>query len=322
MHQQTMKAAVLDVFGGPGNIKVREVPVPKIGAHDVLIKVEAADIATWDAVERTGAWDSAFGMKSTFPYILGWSGAGTVAALGKSVKNLKLGERVYAASMPLPNGGFYAEYAVVASEHVAPVPAHLPIEQAGVMPWIALTAVSGLDTLSLTKGESLLILGASGGIGHIAVQLAKQKGVRVLAVASGKKGVTLARQLGADLAIDGFMDNVAEAAQKFAPGGFDAALATTGGKTTDQALEKVREGGRVAAPNGVTPEPHAPRGIKMLHYDGDRSHAALLRLNEIIKKTPFKVHVAQTFRLEEIPDAHRLLESHPTGRLTLRIRQR
>ena len=315
-----MKAAVLDAFGGPEAIKIRSVPIPQIGMDEVLIQVEVADIATWDAVEREGAWDGVFGIKSTFPYILGWSGAGTVAALGDKVSGLKIGDRVYAASMPLPNGGFYAEYTTVPSEHVALIPTNLPIEQAGVMPWIALTAASGLQTLNLKNDETFMILGASGGIGHIAIQLAKKKGVRVLAVASGKEGVKLAQERGADLAIDGRTDDVLDAAKKFAPNGIDAALATIGGETVDHALLAIRKGGRVATPIGVEPEPpRTPKGVAMLPFNGDRSHAALLRLNHIVESGSFKVHIAERFQLEDIPKAHRLLGTHPTGRLALHI---
>ena len=129
------------------------------------------------------------------------------------------------------------------------------------MPVDAITALRGLDdTLGLKPGESLMIFGASGGIGHLAVQLAKRMGARVLAVASGDDGVALARRLGADAVVDGHKDDVAAAAREFAPDGLDAALLTAGGEAAEKALTALREGGRVAYPNGVEPEPQARSG--------------------------------------------------------------
>src|SRR5437870_5945780 len=117
-----------------------------------------------------------------------------------------------------------------------------------------LTAYAGLETtLHLKSGESILIFGASGGIGHMAVQLAKRMGARVLAIASGDDGVALARRLGADSAVDGHKGDMLDAVRKFAPGGIDAALVTAGGDATDKALAALRDGGRVAFPNGVEP---------------------------------------------------------------------
>ena len=200
--QQIMQAAAIDAFGGIEAIKIKTLPVPTIKPNEVLIKVEIAGVGSWDKTEREGGYDGIFGIPSTFPYILGWDGAGTIAAVGKDVLDLAVGDQVYAASTPLPNGGFYAEYVAVPTEHVAAIPSKLTTEQAGVMAWDALTALSGLDTLKLKEGETLMIFGASGGIGHIAVQFAKRQRVRVLAVASGSSGVELTQSLGADVSID------------------------------------------------------------------------------------------------------------------------
>jgi len=157
-----MRAAAIDRFGGIDVLGVRTLPVPEVGFDDVLIRVEAAGVGSWDAVEREGAYDGAFGVESTFPYVLGWDGAGTVAAIGEGVSRFAVGDRVYAASMPLPRGGFYAEYAVVEQDYVARIPDGLPMEQAAAMPWDALTALSGLDALELRSGDAVMIFGASG----------------------------------------------------------------------------------------------------------------------------------------------------------------
>ncbi len=300
-------------------IKLRALSVPEIGPSDVLIRVEVAGVASWDAVEREGHYDGVFGMPSTFPYVLGWDGAGTVAAVGGQVSRFKEGERVYAASMPLPKGGFYAEYAVVAAEHVSHIPDKLTIEQAGVMPWDALTALSGLEVLDLKQAELLMIFGASGGIGHMAVQLAKRMGVRVLAVASGDDGVALAKRLGADAVVDGRKDDVVAAACEFEPGGLDAALVTAGGETADRALTAVRDGGRISCPHGVMPEPNVRTGVNLIRYNGDTSQTATTKLNRLIDSGPFEVHVARTFPFDQIAEAHLTLGTHFLGKLALRL---
>jgi len=153
----------------------------------------------WDAYEREGEFAKMFGIKPTFPYVLGSDGAGTVAAVGARVHRFKKGDHAYALALTNPKGGFYAEYAAVKADNVSPIPGQLSVEQAGVMPSDALTALRGLDEiLKLKKGELLMVFGAGGGIDHLAVQLGKRMGARVLAVASGDDGVGLAKRLGAD----------------------------------------------------------------------------------------------------------------------------
>ena len=184
----------------------------------------------------------------------------------------------------------------------------------------ALTALRGLDDmLGLKPGETLMIFGAGGGIGHLAVQLAKRMGARVLAVASGDDGVALARRLGADVVVNGRKDDVAAAARAFAPGGLDAALMTAGGEAADRALTAVRDGGRVAYPNGVEPEPKVRPGVRLSSYDVVVDRGAIEKLNRLIEAGPFEVHVARTFRLDQAAEAHRALDDHYLGKLALRL---
>lgn len=314
-----MEAVVLDRFGGVDELTTRVVPLPEVADDDVLIRVAAAGIGSWDAVEREGEYDGAFGVPSTFPYVLGWDGAGTVAAVGAGATRFAVGDRVYAATTPLPRGGFYAEYAVVDAEHVAAVPARMPIEQAAALPWDALTAQSGLDTLDLQPGQTLMVVGASGGIGHLAVQLARHRGTRVLAVASGDDGVALARRLGADAVVDGRRADVLAAAWEFAPDGVDGALVTVGGEVIERALRAVKSTGRIAWPNGTGPAlTRAPDAV-VIAYDGDRSRAATDRLNATIEAGALEVHLHRVFGVGGARDAHRALASHHVGKLALRL---
>ena len=227
----SMQAAAIDRFGGIETIQLQSLPVPDIGPDEVLIRVKVAGVGVWDAFEREGGFAQMFGIEPKFPYVLGSDGAGTIAAVGEQVERFKEGDRVYALALVNAKGGFYAQFVALKADNVSPIPKELPIEQAGAMPSDALTALQGLDdVLGLKQGESLMIFGASGGIGHLAVQLAKRMSARVLAVASGNDGVALVRRLGADAVLDGHKDDVVAAARAFAPDGFDVALVTAGGR--------------------------------------------------------------------------------------------
>jgi NADPH:quinone reductase-like Zn-dependent oxidoreductase len=316
-----MHAAAIDRFGGVETLALETLPVPEIGPDEVLIHVESAGVGAWDPFEREGGFAKRFGTNEKFPYVLGTDGAGTVARVGEQVKGFKEGDRVYAAVLANPKGGFYAEFAAVKADYVSRVPDQLTTEQAGVLLSDALTALQGLDDeLRLERGESLMIFGAGGGIGHLAVQLAKRMGARVLAAASGEDGVALARRVGADVVVNGRKDDVAAAARAFAPAGLDAALVTAGGETTDRALAALRAGGRVAYPHGVMPEPKVRGDVRVSSYDVAIDSGAIAKLNHLIGSGPFEVHVARTFALDQAAMAHQALAEHYLGKLALRPR--
>jgi NADPH:quinone reductase-like Zn-dependent oxidoreductase len=318
--EQMMHAVALDRFGGPETLKVQTVPIPEVGADEILIHVESAGVGAWDPFEREGGFVEVLGRKAEFPYVLGTDGAGTVAAVGENVKELKEGDRVYAAELGNPKGGFYAEYAVVKADNASVIPSGLTMEQAAVLPSDGLTALKGLEeVLRLQPGESVMIFGASGGIGHLAVQLAKRLGARVFAVASGEDGVSFVKRLGVDAAVDGRSDRVLDVAREFAPDGIDAALVTVGGDATDRALSAIRVGGRIAYPNGVMPEPKAHEGVSVEAYDGEGGRKAIDRLNQLIEAGPFEVHVHRIFSFEQAAAAQAALEEHHLGKIALRI---
>jgi len=318
--EEKMNAAAIDEFGG--RMFTHTLPVPKPGPGEILLRVESAGVGVWDPFEAEGGFAELTGIKPAFPYVLGSDGAGTVEAVGRDVLGFAPGDRVYATSLANPKGGFYAEYAVANADDASPIPANLTVEQAGAMPVDALTALAGLeDVLHLKAGQSVLILGASGGIGHIAVQLAKRMGARVFAVASGDDGVRLANELGADAAVDGHGPDVIKAARQFAPGGIDAALLTAGGAAAEAALTTLRKGARVAYPNGVEPVPQPREGLTIESYDVAPGRDAIQRLNRYIEMEPFRVHVARTFPLDQATAAHRALDKHYLGKLVLQPRR-
>jgi NADPH:quinone reductase-like Zn-dependent oxidoreductase len=312
-----MRAAVIDHFGDPEDVMhIATIPVPEIGDDEVLIHVDAAGVAVWDHELCGGA----FGGDGQFPRVLGSDGAGTIVGMGPEARRFNLRDRVYAWGFLNPKGGFFAEYAVLPEEDVSVVPSSLSTEEAAVLAVDGLTALAGLDQVETRRGQNLMILGASGGVGHLAIQLAKRFGARVFAVASGADGLALVRRVGADAAIDGRdpASDLAAAAHAFAPDGLDAALVLASGDAVS-ALSLVRPGGRIAYANGVEPEPRGLPGVEVEAFDGYSGHEALDRLNRMVEIAPFHVEVSREFSLDAAPEAVRAATRHHIGKLALHI---
>src|SRR6202790_151858 len=241
---RTMFAAAIDRFGAPEVIPPHPLPAPEVDAGEVLIAVDTTGVGRWDADVREGYFAS---RKPHFPLVLGYDGAVSVAKVGSRVRRLKVGDEVYSYNWENPKGGFYAEYAAVPADKVAPIPRRLDLRHAGAIPITGLTALQGIDdALGLKKGETIIIHGASGGVGTLAVQFARLRGAKVFATASGKEGVELVREMGAHAAVDGKRPDVDDHARRFAPDGVDAVLALTGGDALEQCLHGLRPGGRLA----------------------------------------------------------------------------
>ena len=313
----TMRAAAIDRFGGPEVLTIHEFPVPKIGAQEVLIAIDTAGVGIWDAKIRSGEWAES----KQFPMILGSDGSGVITEVGAQVKRLKRGDRVYAYSYGNPKRGFYAEYVPVAASRVAPIPRTLDLLRAGGLAAIGLTALQGVDdTLEIKPGEKVIVHGASGNVGMIALQLARLRGARILATASGSDGVDFVRGLGAHAAVDGKRDDILAAAREFAPDGVDAVLAFAGGKELTRCLDALRKGGRVAYPNGIEPEPRKRKGIRIKSYDGLPGVREFERFNRAVEVADLQVPIAAGFKLEEARDAHRFIEKgHVLGKVVLRV---
>jgi NADPH:quinone reductase-like Zn-dependent oxidoreductase len=313
-----MRAVAIDEFGGIEKMKPRELPVPEVATDEILIRVDTAGVGVWDPFEREGGFAKEYGMQPDFPHVLGSDGAGTVEDVGDDVRGLKRGDHVYAISFLSPKGGFYAEYTAVKATNAAMIPAALSTRDAGVLAIDGVTALDGLDrALQLKAEESILILGASGGVGHLAVQLAKRTNARVLAVASGRDGVEFVKHLGADKVIDGHREDILKAAREFAPEGLDAALLMAGGKAAAQAITALRKGGRAALPNGVPDVAQTRDDVKIVRYNGEPNPKTFARLNELIDRGPFEVHIARTFKLEDAAAAQQALYEHYLGKLAL-----
>jgi NADPH2:quinone reductase len=314
----TMRAAAIDRFGGPDVLSIHALPVPVPNAQEMLIALDAAGVGIWDAGLRDGSWGDG---EEHFPLGLGVDGAGTVVSVGARVERFTVGDYVYSYSYANPKGGFYAEYVAVSAGKVALVPDALDEIHAAAVPTIGLTALQGVDdALELVEGESVIIHGASGNVGMMAVQFAKHRGARVLATASGTDGVEFVRRLGADGAVDGRHDDIVEAGKRFAPDGIDAVLAFVGGEELTRCLDALRQGGRVAYPNGIEPEPRKRRGLSIKGYDAESGPRHFERLGRAIGEAHPEIPIAEVFSLEDAARAHERLErGHVLGKIVVRI---
>src|ERR1700760_4577600 len=321
MHKipETMKAVALDRFGGPEVLTLHTLPVPDIGENDILIAVDTVGVGSWDADMREG-WSP--GRRVHFPLILGTDGSGKVAARGALVRRFDVGDPVYAYRWDNPKGGFYAEFVAVDADVAAHKPHRLTLKQAGAIPVTGLTSLQGVDdVLHIRKGETVIIHGASGAVGTLAVQFAKLRGARVMGIASGADGAALVRQLGATEAVDGRRDDLAAATTKFAPKGIDAVLALADGAALDVCLRALRDGGRLAYPNGVEPEPKKRAGIEVIGYDGIAGPAEFERLDRAVEAAKLNVIIDAEYMLEDAAKAHqRLAAGHVIGKIVLRYR--
>jgi len=308
-----MRAVVIERFGGPEVLHVAKVPIPDVQEDQVLVKVNTAGIGEWDP------WLAEGGMGGTLPLILGSDGSGTVVATGKRTKRLKIGDQVYGYTFGERKGGFFAEYAAVPEVDLDLIPSTLDKDQAGALGASGVTGLEGLVVLKLKKGDRVLITGASGGVGHVSIQLAKLMGAAVTAVASGKDGIALAERLGADVAVDGHRADVSEKVEKLSPERFDSALLFAYSDDMKGALGLVKKGGTIAYPNGVEPVPKATAGTRLRSFDGIPGHEVMERLTRLISKGPFQVEIGKTYRLEDATPAFRDVVEHHVGKLAFKV---
>lgn len=310
---KVMKAAVADAAGPPEAIHIKEVPVPALPSNHVLIALQYVGVGIWDAEQRSGSWGPV--KPGT---IMGADGSGTIAAVGSHVTKYRVGDRVYSYSYGNSSGGFYAQYVSVPADRVAPVPAHLEMKIAGAMPCIALTAQSGMETLKATRGQTVLVFGASGGVGSCAVWLGSERGATVVGTAR-PDAQEYVRSLGAAHTIGPNSAEHESVIKRAANGGFDAALVTANSDALVYFFSHLKPKAPIAFPNGVEPKPRF-NGHPISSFDGAMSHDAFEKLNAAIgvRTLPLRTHV---FPFKDVVEAHhRIEEGHVVGKIVLHIK--
>ncbi len=304
-----MRAAVYDNYTrDPDDVTVREVAEPKLFPGSVLVEVKAAGVNPVDWKAMAGYLDSI--ITPIFPVIPGWDVAGVVVAVGPDTPEYAVGDEVMAyARKDMLADGTFAERVAVPAHSVARKPAGLSWEQAGGLPLAGATALRVLDSLGDLDGATLLVHGAAGGVGSLAVQIAVARGARVIGTASEPNHEYL-RSLGAEPVTYG--DGVADRILSVAGGPVDAVADFVGGQL-DTTLAVLRDGGRHASIADGSVAEHGGRYI-WVRPDG----AELDRLAELVDRGQLTVEVAQTFPLEGVADAFRASASgHTRGKLVI-----
>jgi NADPH:quinone reductase-like Zn-dependent oxidoreductase len=310
-----MKAIGVIEFGGPDSLQVVELPDPKPGPGEVVVRVLAATVNPTDTYIPNGARAEML-RRDPPPYVPGMDAAGIVEAIGEGGgADLNVGDRVMAVVVPRGSHGAYSERIALPVESVVHAPAGSTHAEASTLPMNGLTARLSLDLLDLPAGSTIAVTGAAGAVGGYVVQLAKADGLRVVADAA-PADETLVRQLGADIVV-ARGDDVADRVRAAVPGGVDGLV---DGALLDQAVvPAVRDGGRIATVRGYTGQEE--RGIT-IHPVWVRTYARerekLDRLRQQAEAGQITLRVARTFRAEQAPDAHRVLAAGGTrGRLVL-----
>ncbi len=284
----TMKAIAIDAYGGLDTLRFRDLPIPEPKAGEVRIRVRAAGVGIWDALQRSGEFPPDH---PHFPMVIGAECAGTIDALGSGVDTLRTGDDVYTYFSG--DQGAYAQYVCVKADDVARKPANLSFIEAAAIPVDGITAHQALvDELHVDAKTTVLIAGASGGVGTLAVQIAaKALGARVMATA-GAANLDYVRKLGAAEAIDYTTGNIAATVKRFIPAGVDAALDCVGkddnAKTT---IEAVRDGGRLAELVGE--DVPGQRGITVAHIQSKPSAKRLDMLRALFENGTLHVEIAE-----------------------------
>lgn len=308
----TMRALVTHEWGAPEELRLEEVPRPEVGEGDLLVRVKAAGINPVDwKTRRNGGLMKSRGIEP--PVILGWDISGVVEEVGPGAQGFAVGDEVFGLGRFPKALGAYAEYVAVPAAEVAKKPANITHEEAASLPLVALTAYQALELGELTEGQLVLIHAAAGGVGSVAVQLAKARGARVAGTA-GTANQAFLRELGVDIPVDytttDFAEVIADA---------DMVLESQGGDVRQKSWGVLRKGGVMVSILGPLPQEdadaHGVRGLSFLvHPDG----AQMAAIADLVAAGKVHAVVQEAFPFERAADAHRLAESsHVRGKLVL-----
>ncbi|MEU5426341.1 NADP-dependent oxidoreductase [Streptomyces olivoreticuli] len=307
-----MKAISYRGYGGPEVLEYGELPDPKVGPDSVLVKVRAAAVNPVDWKAQAGYLDGA--LDAVFPVVPGWDVSGVVVQPGADVQEFAVGDEVigYVREDFLSRGTF-AEYVAAPVRTLARKPANLTFEQAAGLPLAGLTAYQSLvKALRVGQGQTVLIHAAAGGVGSMAVQIAKHLGARVIGTASERNHDYL-RGLGAEPVVYG--EGLADRVRALAPSGVDAVLDLAGGEALTVSPGLLVEGGRLAS---IADPSVLGLGGRYVFVRPDT--ADLTALTELAESGALTVEVAEVFPLEKTAAAQRLnAEGHTRGKIVVTV---
>lgn len=298
-----MRAITQTAFGGPEVLVPTDVPVPELAPTEVLVRVLATSVNPVETVIRSGA----FPLLGEPPFVLGWDVSGVVEAVDPGVSRFKVGDEVYGMPHFPRAAGAYAEYVTVPSRQLAHKPTSLTHVEAGGLPLVSLTAWHALvDIADVQPGQRVLVHGAGGGLGHIAVQLAKHLGATVIATASAGKHEFL-RGLGVDELIDYRHEDFTEVLSDL-----DVVLETVGRDYAPRSFAVLRPGGllvtAVERTSTTLPALAEEMGLRFAAVGVEPDYVALERLAELVDAGVIRPYIQDVLSLENAAKAHEIVE--------------
>lgn len=311
----TMKAARIHVYGDPNVFVYEDAPRPQPDAGELLVRVQAAGVNPVDFKTRAGRGMGG-GSPDLLPLIVGWDVSGVVEAVGAGVSAFRPADEVCGMVRFPEIGNAYAEYVAAPASDFAPKPTSLDHIQAAAVPLAALTAWQVMfDTAHLSAGQTILIHAAAGGVGHLAVQLAKWKGARVIGTASARNADFL-RELGVDEVIDYTAVPFEEVVRDV-----DVVLDCVGGDVSERSVKVLKPGGFLSwISGGLSKQRIAELGIRaggiLVHIDNGQ----LAEIAGLIDAGTIKPTIEQVFALAEASKAHEAIETGRTrGKIVLSV---
>jgi NADPH:quinone reductase-like Zn-dependent oxidoreductase len=303
-----MQAITLSEFGGPEVLRITEAGLPTLGPGEILVRVLAAGVGPWDIHVREG------GLGTALPFIPGGEFAGLVVGNTGADAALDDGAPVYGYP-GLSLTGCYAQYVSCPAEHLAPIPAGLSVADAAAVPINGMTAEQGLtDVLGIGAGDQVLITAAAGGLGHLAVQIARALGATVVATASPRHH-EFVHKLGAAYVIDHTQTDWPDRVRDVTGGGAARALVCAA-PTFEGAARAARDGAILATP--VHADPPESGRVRWQPYDGEPSGSRLIRLAPWFDDGSVSVEVQARYSWRDAPQAHRTVaEGHTRGKVVL-----
>lgn len=310
---KTMKAVRFHAFGGPEVLRYEDVPRPDAEAGEVLVRIHAAGVNPIDWKVRSGYMKEMF--QGMLPMIPGVDMAGVVEEVGGDITGFKAGDEVY-GYLGVPHGGTYAGYVAAGASAVAPRPASLDFIQAAALPLVSLVGWQTLfDTAHLTPGQTVLVHGASGGVGHMAVQMAKWRGARVIGTAS-EKNADFLKSLGVDEVIDYHKTRFEDVVRDV-----DVVLDTIAGDTQQRSYKVLKKGGIMVSTLGIeNPDEASKYGVRATGFMARPDGTELRQIARLVDRGKLKPTVSTVMPLKDAARAHEQSETgHVRGKIVLRI---
>ena len=308
-----MRAIAIDDFGAPPAL--HDLPVPQPVAGEVLVRVQASSVNGFDLSVAKGYLKDA--MEHRFPVVLGKDFAGTVEATGPGVETLQVGDAVFGVVMkPELGDGAFGEYVTAPAAFIAKVPAGLEVARAGALGLAGTAALDAVDAIAPNSGETVLVSGATGGVGAFAVQLLRARGIDVIATASSDEKGAFVRGLGAGNVVD-YRGDLAAVVTAIRPDGPDAALHLAGDGAALATL--CAPGGRVASTLGLSPDSVADAEVQIIPVMAAPTTETLDRLAAAVLDGTLAVPIARTYALADVPQAFADFAGGTLGKLAVTV---